>query len=99
MPIRKFRHVADMEDALWYERGDPALFAAIARVWDFAQRTCQPRFPPGVPGVYNTARSKRWTRFAKRGRRPTSVRFTSGAGPHRSGHHSCVDAHGIRGNW
>lgn len=48
MPIRKFHHVAEMEDTLWYERGDPALFEAIARVWDFARRTCQPRFPPGV---------------------------------------------------
>jgi len=48
MPIRKFRHVGEMEDTLWYERGDPNLFAAIARVWDFAERTCQPRFPPGV---------------------------------------------------
>ena len=48
MPIRKFRHVAEMEDTLWYERSDPALFGAIARVWDFAQRTCQLRFPPGV---------------------------------------------------
>jgi len=24
------------------------LFAAIARVWDFAERTCPQRFPPGV---------------------------------------------------
>ena len=48
MPIRKFRHVGEMEDALWYERGDPALFQAIARVWDFAQRTVPLRFPPGV---------------------------------------------------
>jgi hypothetical protein len=48
MPIRKFRHVAEMEDTQWYQRGDPALFAAIARVWDFAQRTCPLRFPPGV---------------------------------------------------
>jgi hypothetical protein len=48
MPIRRFRHVAEMEDTLWYERGDPALFGAIERVWDFARRTCAPRFPPGV---------------------------------------------------
>ena len=48
MPIRKFRDVAEMEDTLWYERGNPALFAAIARVWDFAQRTVPLRFPPGV---------------------------------------------------
>jgi hypothetical protein len=48
MPIRKFRHVDEMEDTLWYERGDPALFRAIASVWDFAERTCPLRFPPGV---------------------------------------------------
>lgn len=48
MPIRKFRDVSEMEDTLWYEPGDPALFAAIARVWDFARRTCPMRFPPGV---------------------------------------------------
>ena len=32
MPIRKFHHVGEMEDTLWYEHGDPALFGAIARV-------------------------------------------------------------------
>lgn len=37
-----------MEDTLWYERSDPALGPAIARVWDFAARTCRLRFPPGV---------------------------------------------------
>jgi hypothetical protein len=37
-----------MEDSLWYPIGDPRLFAAIERVWDFARRTCRPRFPPGV---------------------------------------------------
>ncbi len=46
MPIRKFRDLAEMDDALWYERGDPAL--AIARVWSFAARTCTPHYPPGV---------------------------------------------------
>ena len=48
MPIRKFRDVSEMEDTLWYDLGDPALFAAIARVWDFARRTCPQHFPPGV---------------------------------------------------
>ncbi len=47
MPVRKFRDISEMEDT-WYASGDPALFAAIRRVWDFARRTCQPRFPPGV---------------------------------------------------
>lgn len=47
MPVRRFRRVEDMEDTLWRERG-PGLFAAIRRVWDFAARTVQPRFPRGV---------------------------------------------------
>lgn len=47
MPVRKFKDVSDMEDALWHERG-PTLFAAIRRVWDFAARTTEPRFPRGV---------------------------------------------------
>lgn len=48
MPIRKFRDVSEMEDTLWYERGAPALFAAIARLWEFSRRTCPQHFPPGV---------------------------------------------------
>lgn len=48
MPIRKFRSVADMEDHRWLEVGSPALFGAIAEVWDFTSRSCGHRFPPGV---------------------------------------------------
>jgi hypothetical protein len=48
MPVRKYRHVGEMERDIWYERGDPRLFRAIRAVWDFAQRIVQPRFPPGV---------------------------------------------------
>lgn len=47
MPVRRFRRVEDMEGTLWRERG-PELFAAMRRVWDFAARTVQPRFPHGV---------------------------------------------------
>ncbi|MEO6327012.1 MAG: hypothetical protein ABIT01_20500 [Thermoanaerobaculia bacterium] len=47
MPVRKFRDVSEMEDT-WREPGDPALFRAIESVWDFAERTCPMRFPPGV---------------------------------------------------
>lgn len=47
MPVRRFHSVEDMEDTLWREQG-PALFAAIRRVWDFAERTVRPRFPHGV---------------------------------------------------
>ena len=48
MPVRKFRDVSEMEETLWYERTDPALPRAIARVWDFSARVCPLRFPPGV---------------------------------------------------
>jgi hypothetical protein len=48
MPIRKFRDVSEMEETLWHERADAALFRAIASVWDFAARTCPLTFPPGV---------------------------------------------------
>ena len=48
MPVRKFRHVSEMEDTLWYERNDPQLPFAIARVWDFANRVCPRQFPRGV---------------------------------------------------
>jgi hypothetical protein len=48
MPVRKFRDVSEMEDSLWYDRGDPELWLAIARVWDFAARVCPLQFPPGV---------------------------------------------------
>lgn len=48
MPVRKFRDVSEMEHTLWYERNDPALFRAIAGVWDFAARICPLQFPRGV---------------------------------------------------
>jgi hypothetical protein len=48
MPVRKFRDVSEMEETLWYERTDPALPRAIARVWDFAARVCPLVFPRGV---------------------------------------------------
>ncbi len=48
MPVRKFRNLQDMEDSLWRAPNDPALSAAIARVWDFADRIAERHFPPGV---------------------------------------------------
>jgi hypothetical protein len=48
MPVRKFRSLQEMEDALWRPSDDPSLAVAIARVWSFADRTCPRRFPPGV---------------------------------------------------
>jgi hypothetical protein len=48
MPVKKFRDLQAMEDSLWREPGDPALWRAIARVWSFAARTVPRHFPPGV---------------------------------------------------
>lgn len=48
MPVRKFRSLQEMEDALWRRSDDPSLAAAIAGVWDFADRTCPRHFPPGL---------------------------------------------------
>ena len=48
MPVRKFRNLQDMEDSLWRAPNDPALSAAIARVWDFADRIAERHFPQGV---------------------------------------------------
>lgn len=48
MTVRKFRDVSEMADTLWHEPGAPELIQAIRRVWDFAERTGHPRFPPGV---------------------------------------------------
>ena len=48
MAVRKFRTVQDMKRPRWRQPGDPALYAAIARVWDFGRRSGAHRFPPGV---------------------------------------------------
>ena len=48
MPVRKFRSVDDMKHGTWREPGDPALFRAIAAVWEFGRRSRPRRFPPGV---------------------------------------------------
>ena|ERR1700688_245313 len=48
MPLRKFRSLEAMEDSLWREPGDPALWRAIGRVWRFAAETCPRRLPSGV---------------------------------------------------
>lgn len=48
MPFRRVRSLQELEDSLWHEPGEPALWEAVARAWDFAARTCPRRFPPGV---------------------------------------------------
>ena len=48
MPIRKLRGPPSSEDTLWREPGSLELMDAIRSVWDFADRTIEPKFPPGV---------------------------------------------------
>ncbi len=48
MPIKKYRSVEEMEGNTWREAGSQELFRAIEQVWDFASRTLQPSYPPGV---------------------------------------------------
>ena len=48
MPIKKFRSVEEMEGNTWHEPGSPELFRAIEEVWNFAEQTLKPYFPPGV---------------------------------------------------
>jgi hypothetical protein len=48
MPVRKFRSVEEMEAPQWRAPGDPALFRAMAGLWDIGCRTSRRRYPPGV---------------------------------------------------
>jgi hypothetical protein len=48
MPVRKFRSIEDMNRPVWHQPGDPALYRAMAVVWDFSRRANPRRFPPGV---------------------------------------------------
>lgn len=64
MPGRRFRTFEEMERACWRLPGDPALYRAIARVWEFGRRSGPRRF---VPGVYRyrslaelNAQTERW---------------------------------------
>lgn len=48
MPVRKFRSVEEMNTPVWRRAGDPALFRAIAGLWNVGRRTSTRRFPVGV---------------------------------------------------
>jgi hypothetical protein len=48
MPVRKFRSIGEMEDALWHWPDDPLLITTIAELWEFSEVVCPRRFPPGV---------------------------------------------------
>jgi hypothetical protein len=48
MPVRKFRSLQELEDAVWRSPGDPALFRVIEETWSFSDILCPQEFPPGV---------------------------------------------------
>ncbi len=48
MPVRRYRDVSEMEEALWYTPGDPAIFQAMKELSDLVERVCPQRFPAGV---------------------------------------------------
>lgn len=48
MPVRKFRSVADMNQPIWGQPGDPALYRTMAALWDTGRRLQTRRFTPGV---------------------------------------------------
>ena len=48
MPVRKFRSIEEMNQAVWREPGDPSLEQAIRALWQLGKRTSRTRFRPGV---------------------------------------------------
>ena len=48
MPVYKYRSIEEMDAHTWRVPGDPALYRAIAFVWELARRTSPRRFIPGV---------------------------------------------------
>ncbi len=48
MPVRKFRSVEEMNQPVWRNPGDPALYRVIAELWETGLRLHGRRFTPGV---------------------------------------------------
>jgi hypothetical protein len=48
MPVRKFRSVEEMNQPVWREPGDAALYRTMAALWDTGRRLQKHRFVPGV---------------------------------------------------
>ena len=58
MPVKKFRSVEELNQPIWRQAGDPALFRTIAAVWAFARSTRPKHFPPGVRKFRSIAEMK-----------------------------------------
>lgn len=65
MPVRKFRTVEEMEQPQWRIPGDPELYRAIRRVWEFGRRSRPRRFASGVYSCRSVAelnaQTERWS--------------------------------------
>ncbi len=48
MPVRKFRSVEEMNQPVWREPGDAALYRTMAALWEMGRRLKKHRFRPGV---------------------------------------------------
>jgi hypothetical protein len=48
MPFRRLRSLKEAEEAVWFDRDDPRLIAAIRGLWRFSFRLSPRRFEPGV---------------------------------------------------
>ena len=85
MSVRKFRDVSEMEREVWYRRDDPRLIAAIRAVWDFAGRTVQPAFPPGVCSFVTWPSAEAATEGAGSDGWPQTPRYGTSRGPSKPG--------------
>ena len=48
MPVRKFHTADELNQPIWRQPGDPALYRTIASLWEVACATRPRRFSPGV---------------------------------------------------
>ena len=48
MPVRKFRSVEELNQPVWRQPGDAALYRTMAGLWDTGRRLRARRFEPGV---------------------------------------------------
>lgn len=58
MPVIRYRDISEMAD-VWREPGDPALFRAIARLWEMSAALAPRRYPPGVYRTQDIEQSNR----------------------------------------
>jgi hypothetical protein len=58
MPVFRYRDISEMAD-VWRDPGDPALFRAIARLWEMSAALAPCRYPPGVYRARDVEQSNR----------------------------------------